>query len=484
MKANIVLINPQIGFSPPFGLLYLGAVLERTGHKVEIIECHTYGKSDFDLDTERLIKKIVAKNPDLIGITCISAYLQIVKGLILSLKRWVENIPIVVGGPHATALPEDMLDVGADMVVLGEGESTLLKIIDYYQGDIKKEDVNGIAYKDSENNVRINPKISYEDVNKIPPPAYHLLNMEHYFARNYAIRGYWLRNGWVFTARGCPGKCIFCASYLTHGYKIRERDIGDIIVELKFLKKKYRIEGFWILDDTFTVKTERVIEFCKRLRESGLNLKWGCQSRVNYFNEKQAVALKKSNCLQVDFGVESGSQRALDYLKKGISVEQSRGAFRICRKYRLRALATVMIGTPYETTEDIEKTRELLNEIRPDYTGLFFTTPYPGTELYKQSIENKWLDFNDDFEWEHIATPKFTTNFTIEELHRIYNSLIKNDFKKTVLDYIAQPTFLLDVIRFAIFSPFNLLKLLILFSRGKREDFINTFRAFRIAGRI
>ncbi len=483
MKANVVLINPQIGFSPPFGLLYLGAVLEKANHKVEIMEFPTYNKEDFYW--EGFATEIVNKKPDLIGITCMSAYVKIVKRLILSLKKVKEEIPIVTGGPHVTALPESMLNVGADIAVLGEGESALLRILDYYQGDIRKEDIDGIAYRDSNNNIiRINRKTNYEDVNKIPHPAYHLIDMGHYLARNYSIRGYWLRNGWVLTARGCPGRCIFCASYLTHGYKIRERDIEDIIDELKFLKKKYNIEGFWILDDTFTVKTERVVEFCRKFRESGLSLKWGCQSRVNYFNEQQAAELKKSNCLQIDFGVESGSQKILDYLRKGITIEQSRESFRICKKHKLRALATAMIVTTYETIEDIDKTRNLLDEIKPDYCGFFFTTPYPGTELYKQSLENKWLDFNDDFKWEHIATPKFTTNFTVEELHQIYNSLIRGGLKKTVLGYITQPLFLFDVIRFAIFRPFDLLKLFILFSQGKREDFINTFREFRIAGRI
>ncbi|MFH1423766.1 MAG: radical SAM protein [Candidatus Nealsonbacteria bacterium] len=485
MRANIILINPQIGFSPPLGLLYLAAVLERADHKVEIIEFDSYNNENFDPEKEGLVKKIIDKKPDMVCIACMTAHVKIVRKLILFLKKTKKETPLIIGGPHATALPEDMLNAGADIVILGEGEGTILKVIDCYQGEIKKESIGGIAYRDSGNKIRINAKTNYEDVNKIPFPAYHLINMDRYLARNYSIRGYWLRNGWVFTSRGCPGRCTFCASYLTHGYKVRERNIDDVIEELKFLSEKYKIEGFDILDDTFTVKTERVVEFCGKLRESGLNLKWGCQARVNFFNETQAAALKKAGCLQVDFGVESGSPRVLNYLKKGITVEQSKKAFKICQKYKLRSLATFMIGTPHETMEDVQKTKELLKELKPDYIGIFFTTPYPGTELYKQTLENKWLDLrSDDLSWESNATPKFTMNFTREELHGIYNSLIKDNFKKTIAGYIRQPSFLFDVIKFSILNPSDLFKLLILLGTGKREKLINALREFRIKGKF
>src|SRR3989344_5337034 len=485
MRANIILINPQIGFSPPLGLLYLAAVLERANHKVEIIEFDSYNNENFDPEREGLVEKIIGKKPDLICIACMTAHVKIVRKLISSFKKIRKEIPLVIGGPHATALPEDMLNAGAGIVILGEGEGTILRVIDYYQGKIKKESIDGIAYRDSDNKIRINAKTNYEDVNKIPFPAYHLINMDRYLARNYSIRGYWLRNGWVFTSRGCPGRCTFCASSLTHGYGVRERNIDDVIEELKFLSEKYKIEGFDILDDTFTVKTERVVEFCRKLRESGLNLKWGCQARVNFFNETQAAALKGAGCLQVDFGVESGSQNILNYLKKGITVEQSKKAFKICKKYKLRSLATFMIGTPYETMEDIQKTKELLKEIKPDYIGLFFTTPYPGTGLYQQTLENKWLDLrSDDLSWESNATPKFTMNFTPGELHKIYNNLLEDNLKKTVAGYIKQPSFLFDVIKFSILHPLDSFKLLILLGQGKSEELINALREFRIKGRF
>jgi len=485
MKANIILINPQIGFSPPFGLLYLGAVLERANHKVEIIEFDSYNKKDFDPEAEGLVEKIISKQPDLVGITCMSIHAKIVEKLIASLKKAAKNTPVIVGGVHASALPEDMLNIGADIVALGEGERTILSIIDYYQGNMKKDiTIDGVAYKDLNNNIKVNPKINYEDVNQIPFPAYHLINMNHYLARNTSIRGYWLKNGWILTSRGCPGRCTFCASYFTHGYAVRERKLDNVIEELSFLSKNYRIEGFWVLDDTFTIKKERVVEFCRKLRESGLNLKWGCQARVNFFNKEEAAELKRSGCLQVDFGVESGSQRVLDSLKKGITVEQAKNVFRICKEHKLRALATFMIGTPGETIEDIQETKELLKEIKPDYAGFFFTTPYPGTELYQQTLKNNWLDLNDNLSWESNASPKFSMNFTSEKLHEIYNDLIKDNFKKTAMGYLRQPLFLMDAMKFSIYHPLDLLKLLILFSAGKREKLINTLRELRIRGKF
>ncbi|MBI4335774.1 MAG: B12-binding domain-containing radical SAM protein [Candidatus Omnitrophica bacterium] len=481
---SVILINPQIGFSPPFGLLYLGAVLERAGHKVEVVEFNSYKVNDFDPERAGLVKEVMDKGPDLIGITCLSAYSKMVKKFIGGLKRYRREIPVIAGGPHATALPESMLEAGADIVAVGEAEGTILKIVEHYQGRIGTDQIPGISYKDGSQRVRTNPRTGYEDVNKLPVPAYHLINLERYLARNFSIRGYWLRNGWVFTARGCPGQCTFCASFITHGYKIRERNLDDVVNELMFLKERYNIEGFWILDDTFTIKPDRVAEFSGKLRDTGMNLKWGCQARVNFFNERIAAELKNSGCLQVDFGVESGSQKVLDYLKKGITVAQTRRAFEACKRYNLRALATCKIGTPKETREDIEETKRLLGEIRPDYTGFFFTTPYPGTELYKEASEKKLADVSDDVNWEHYATPKFATNFTFEELHEIYNELVKDNFTRTLADYMRQPRFLLDSAKTFIFHPMESLRLFVLLCAGKREDFINKIRELRIKRKL
>jgi radical SAM superfamily enzyme YgiQ (UPF0313 family) len=306
--------------------------------------------------------------------------------------------------------------------------------------------------------------------------------MKHYLVRNYSIRGYWLATGWVLTSRGCPGRCTFCASSLTHGNAIRERHLNDVMDELKLLYWEYKIEGFWMLDDTFTVKTQRVLDFCAKFRESGLALKWGCQSRINTFNEAQAQALKESGCLQVDFGVESGSQKILNMLRKGITVEQSKKAFQICKKYKLRACATIMIGSPYETKDDIDKTKSLIRELNPDYVGIFYTTPYPGSELYKESVENKLIALSDDMFWEHLATPKFTTNFTADELHAIYDDLIKDNFKKTVFGYLLQPRFLFDMAKFLFMHSKFSFRLIRLAITGKKEKFINVVREIMVTG--
>lgn len=484
MKINILLINPVIGFSPPFGLLYIAAMLEKNNYQVAIEELDTYGKQEFDFT--HLMKKISEDKHNIIGITSLSSHLEVIKSLINQIKKDFPEVNIVAGGVHATALPEDLLDIGADIVVLGEAETIFLKIVEHLENNIALDNIPSLVFKKKESGhyFRTPSRTGYEDVKSLPWPAYHLINTEHYFANNYAIRGYWLRCGWVFTARGCPGMCTFCASAPTHGYRIRERDIQDVVSELEYLKQRFRIEAFWILDDTFVIKQDRIIEFCDELKKRKLNLTWACQGRVNFFTNKVAKALKESGCVQVDFGVESGSQKVLNRLKKGITVERTKNAFSIAHKNRLRALATIMIGCPEETWDDIRLTKELLDQIQPDYLGIGFCTPYPGSELYKEARVNKWVDF-ENLKWDtegHNARPIMFINFNEKELYQIYNSLVRDSFYNTICTYIRQKKFLRDLLKNSFMHPDIISKIFLYSLCGKRKDAINLFRKFRITG--
>jgi len=338
--------------------------------------------------------------------------------------------------------------------------------------------VNGIAYKKNGSIEFTKPRSPPQNLDKLPFPAYHLVDMNKYIKRSFAIRGLWLKCGWVVTSRGCPGRCIFCATTLMHGRKVRFRDPTKVIDEIEYLKNRYDIEGFYVLDDTFTLNKQRVLKFCDELKKRELNLKWACQARANTFDLEIGKAIKNAGCVQVEFGVESGSDKVLSTLKKNITVEQTKRVFEICKMLGLRTMANVMIGNPNEFLEDIEKTKKLVKQLNADHTSFFFTTPYPGTELYNMAVKNGWIKLNEtnDLIWRHSLEPIMCINFTKPELIKIQEELYNITLKSTFIEYCKQPYFLLDALRTGLKNPRFALKMLALLAGGQKNKAIQLFK--------
>jgi radical SAM superfamily enzyme YgiQ (UPF0313 family) len=195
------------------------------------------------------------------------------------------------------------------------------------------------------------------------------------------IRGMIISGSVVFTSRGCPYRCAFCSSRNVFGKSVRCRSAKNVVDEIEFLVNNYGIDGFYILDDTFTVIKKHVINICNELKRRKLDLIWGCETRVNLINTNILRIMKDSGCVQIDFGVESGSQKILNILQKDITIRQIKRAFNLCHKLGIRTYANFMINNPQETFEDIEKTRKLAKTIKPTYSDVWITTPFPGTKL-------------------------------------------------------------------------------------------------------
>jgi len=469
---KILLINPEKLIQPPFGLLYIGSVLKDKGHEVKIFEI------PFDVERDEYIRLVRDQmqefSPRIIGITCMSMQTGIVRDLTRYIRERSRDTLLIVGGVHPTIDRHDPLLWGADISVQGEAEDTILDIVDFAEGRRRIESIEGISYQGKDGIVDNPRREQIRDLNKIPVLSYELLGRKRLRKRNYAIRGLWLRCGSVMTTRGCPAKCIFCGSKTMHDRVVREFSVDRIADEIGRLKKDYGIEGFCVVDDTFTLKENRVIEFCRKLKERKLNLPWVCQARVDTFTEPMARAMKSSGCVQVDFGVESGSQKVLDILKKGITVSDTKKAFGICKDNKLRSLATIMIGAPGETKEDIKLTRELLSEINPSFLGCFFATPFPGTELYEMALANKWIDITKPIRWQTMERPLMTINMTEGELKKEFEDMQRYN-KDSVLMYLANPVFILDLAGMFFKNSRKFMKIVYSLLSGRKGDAINTF---------
>lgn len=397
-SSDIVLVSPPTRASSPivpFPCIYLAAYLRLKGFRCQIVDIKDRsGQRDIRPIEEETVERILAINPSCAGFTCLSAEYSSVLRMVRLLKEHGYKGKIIAGGHHPTFYPQDFIfeDSPFDYVVLGEGEETIVELLDALLNKKDVAAVAGLAFY--EGKIVYTPKRAImEDLSVLPMPAYDLLDMDFYLQPRTSIIRYSIFAGVdVQTTRGCPCQCTYCGNpslWTVHHYKkrFRCRPISQVLDELEFLHRRYHIDSFFINDDSFTVSEGRVREFCEGLQQRQLHsLVWGIQTRANIFTENMAKMLKQSGCVQVEFGVESGSPRILKVMKKGVTLEQVRRAYAICRQYRLRTFANFMINTPTETEEDLRATVRLAREIRATHYGFFVTVPLPGTEIYKDYV--------------------------------------------------------------------------------------------------
>jgi anaerobic magnesium-protoporphyrin IX monomethyl ester cyclase len=469
MKSEIALINPRVTDIPfhPLGILYVASCLEKNGYNVKAY--------DPLANDRRFLDEI--KNTKIVGITMTAAQLN--RGLEIAkmIKEHDDSIKIVFGGVHPTAMPKEVLSSKfADFVVIGEGEVTSVELFDkIISGKDDYSKIKGIGYKSGRRLVLTQPRELIQNLDTIPFPARHLLDPDWYFQPPGRIRGMWLdRSTTIMSSRGCPGQCIFCSSYLIFGRNTRYRSPKNVLEEIKELVDDYKIEGLNFIDDTFTVSHKWVREFCTLLKKSKLALTWEAQARVNYVNEEILRIMKSAGCAQVSYGIESGSPNVLKILKKGTTPDQVRNAFKLSRKVGLRALATVMIGNPGEKREDVLMTARLVKDVRPDYTDFFFSTPYPGTELYEMAKCKSWINssykkstwFSDKI----TDRPVMTINFTEKELIEIRSWLYNQVGLRNYTLYMKNPRQLVKIFSFFLQSFPAFGKALARFAKTKKMD--------------
>ncbi|MDD5439337.1 MAG: radical SAM protein [Candidatus Omnitrophica bacterium] len=478
---KILLINPEKLVHPPFGLLSIGSMLMSKGYDVTLVEM-PFGVKDREREA-CFFRELERKAPDLIGFTCMTPQAPVVRHMVRSIKeKYRRKVPVVVGGMHPTVDPEHVLSWGADIAVRGEGEMTALDLMRHYAGELTDLGaIPGIAFRKDGKTVLTEMRPLIPDLNTLPPTDYSLLAHSRFKRRCYSIRGFWLRNAWIMTARGCPASCIFCATNAMYGKRVREFKTERLLGEIEYLRKRFGIEGFWVVDDNFSLKERRVVEFCNGVIARKIGLPWACQMRVDSFTEGMARAMKQAGCVQVDFGVESGSVKTLTYLKKDITPDDTRRAFRIAKAHGLRVLGTMLIGVPFEEEKDINETFALLDEISPNFVAPFFITPYPGTELYATARERGWLDEKEAIDWQSTDHFIMKTGASPEYLRQVYNRALAYN-KSTIVSYLTNPRFLGDMIKLFVRHPVSILAMAWYLVTGRQKESMNVFlRVFRMS---
>lgn len=425
---KITLINPRATYCgeipqkcyPPVSLLYLAASLQNAGFEPGVIDANAFGLSD-----EQIEHKIKSAAPEIIGISLYSEVLSHVYELTQIAKKAVPNAKIVLGGPHATAIPKKTLDQFplVDFVLTGEAEDSFPLLCSAIKNNKGFKKICGLYYRDGKKTVSGPPHL-FPDVNTIAWPAKNLVADAYLQKKYHSLLVRKRPVDTLFTSRGCPFSCGFCYNFRK---KYRARTPEDVMQELVEIRG-FGIRDIEICDDTFTVNQDRALKIFDLIIKEKLDVSFRIKSRVDVFNEKLAGAAKKAGVYLVSFGMESGSQRILDAMDKKITLAQNAEACRLTRQYRMACHSSWVLGYPGETQDTVEATVRFILKNKPATVNLAVLRPYPGTPAYEIASQSKalvgdWNPLNPQIPWVRLPwaqDKKILDDLCAKSMRRIY----------------------------------------------------------------
>jgi len=394
---------------PPLGLMYLASFIEKhSKHEVKILDCQIE-----KLSLEDLKQKIREEKPDAVGITTMTFTLLDVIKAIEAIKEADSRVKIILGGPHVHIYPEETVRLkNVDVVVVGEGENPLLGLLNNILNIEELKKVKGLVFIDQGKLIHTGfPELIW-DLDTLPFPARHLLPYKKYgsaIGQRFPVTT-------MFTSRGCPYRCLFCdRPHL--GKMFRARSAKNVVDEMENCEKM-GIKEIFIYDDTFGADRQRVLDICRDLTGRKLDITWDIRTRVNTVDAEIMSVLKKAGCRRIHFGVEAGTQKILNVLRKGITVDMAKKAFILARKEKIQTLGYFMIGSPTETRQDILTTIKVAKMLKPDFAHFTITTPYPATDLYRMGLDSKVLPYDYWLEFSKNPTSDFKPLIWEENLSR------------------------------------------------------------------
>jgi radical SAM superfamily enzyme YgiQ (UPF0313 family) len=391
-------------------LAYLGAIAEKEGHQVTIIDCQG---EHLTYDSFRL--RIAAVPSDVVGVTSTTLLYNSAKTIMEIAKQTHPNSVTMIGGSHVSFWDENALNEcpSIDTIVRREGEQTFTELLQCIDAKKDFSGVLGTTYRGKDGKVVHNEDRPFlHDLDSLPSPAYHLLPLKSYRRMGKTIFP-------LVTSRGCVQWCDFCSTVRMFGRGYRMRSPEKVVDEMEMLHNTYGEGQFTFYDDAFTVNRQHTLQLCDDIKARHLDVEWDCETRVDAVDKELLERMYDAGCITVWFGVESGSEKILGQMHKKINPQQVRDAFKMAQKAGLMTIASAVIGFPGETEETAWETINFINSLNPDDIGCYVATPYPGTPMYEEVVKNGWLRVT-DFNKYDTATPTFETPYlSMEKIREI-----------------------------------------------------------------
>jgi anaerobic magnesium-protoporphyrin IX monomethyl ester cyclase len=408
---RILLVNPRSKLpidtrtSPPLGLAYLATVAEQRGDRVRIYDGDIEEPSHDGTVLETVVREFA---PHIVGITANTTQ-------ITAAWRDAERItslgdaPVILGGPHSTSLPEESAAKPfVDVVVRGEGEATWLELLSAWKAGGWNPDslsrIMGVTYRAGRGEVISTPdrpSIPVEELNEMPLPTWHLFKLDRYTNLQPTVDQVDGPSLPILTSRGCPYRCTYCSQIGPRRW--RARSVDSVVAEWRWLVRDLGAAEIGVLDDSFNIDRQRVLQICQRLVDEGLNeVPWIMINgiRANLADEEVLGAMKRAGCIRTAFGVESGNQKILDsVVDKHLTLDQVRSAFKAARAVDLETIGFFIVGLPGETEETMDDTIRFACELDPVVANFSIATPFPGTQMYEtvkaqgHLLAETWDDF-------------------------------------------------------------------------------------------
>ncbi len=427
--------------SPPLGLCYAAAAFEAAGAEVCILDYIVRGYSP-----EKLKAELSAFEPDVIGTSAVTMNFLPAAGILQTAKKVFPRAVTVMGGPHVSFDFDNTLRQfpEIDLIVVGEGEQTIMALLPVIADRAAWPDIPGIAFRDNRAIRFTGPRKLVPDLDRLPLPARHLLPMSRYLALGYPIS--------IITSRGCPGRCIFCQGRRMVGGRIRNRNPRLVTDEIEILLA-YGFERINFADDFFTSNPKRVKDICAEIQRRGLRFSWAVFARADSVTPELLAVMQRAGCDTIFFGFESGNPQMLNRIKKDISLDRVRRAVADAKTAGLRVFGSFIVGLPGETAETLMDSHRFARELNVEY-GYHFLVPFPGTDV-REKIDQYDLELLTDdwnaFDANHAIVrtadlnpemiEQFVKNFYTDEIEK-EEARMEKSFRAGALSSREQLTYL------------------------------------------
>lgn len=455
--SKIIFVNPPLTSYQRYGILgavlehlqpvnlcYLAAATRKAGFETGIIDSPFLGKK-----IKEVTQEIIAKSPEYVGITATTCSVFNAGMLAKGIKEHNPDIVTILGGVHISALPEKTMKVfkDIDFGVIGEGEETIVRLLHACEKRDDVRSIRGIIARDKEEFIISLPSDPINDLDSLPMPAWELLDDFSYYSPNLPSLYRFPAAGLV-TSRGCSRRCVFCDKSVFDS-RVRSHSPKYIIDMIKHLYNNYHVREIIFKDPDFAFSKNRVIKLCRMLRAENLNITWTCMIRADSVDKDILLEMKDAGCWQVGIGIESGSQKILDFLKKDIQLERIETCVNLLNKTGLNIMAYFMLGAPFESEDTINETRRFIKKLRIENIKLNFFTPYPGSSIYR-GIRN-FGDFTEDWPKLNGASLVFIPSGLKEERLQYFSKKILREFyfrPRIIMGYLVRSRNLRIISRF------------------------------------